>query len=50
MPHFNRQAAVAYARRWAQSANPQYPPFGEDCTNFVSLVLDTTKLHLPLLQ
>jgi hypothetical protein len=36
MPHFNHQAAVAYARRWAQSANPQYPPFGEDCTNFVS--------------
>lgn len=36
---YNRQAAVAYARRWAFARNPQYYNFdsvGGDCTNFAS--------------
>ncbi len=36
---YNRNAAVAYARRWALSRNPAYYDFqniGGDCTNFAS--------------
>ena len=36
---YNREAAVAYARRWALSRNPAYYNFdkiGGDCTNFAS--------------
>jgi hypothetical protein len=33
---FNREAATAYARKWALSTNPDYPRFDNDCTNFVS--------------
>ncbi|MCH5270217.1 MAG: amidase domain-containing protein [Lachnospiraceae bacterium] len=36
---YNREAAVAYARRWALSRNPEYYNFeniGGDCTNFAS--------------
>ncbi|MGN0172545.1 MAG: amidase domain-containing protein [Acutalibacteraceae bacterium] len=36
---YNREAAVAYARRWALGRNPAYYDFqnlGGDCTNFAS--------------
>jgi len=36
---YDRESAVAYAKRWALSRNPQYFDFteiGGDCTNFVS--------------
>lgn len=36
---YDRNAAVAYARRWALSRNPAYynfDPVGGDCTNFAS--------------
>lgn len=36
---YDRNAAVAYARRWALSRNPSYynfDPVGGDCTNFTS--------------
>lgn len=36
---YNREAAVAYARRWAFGRNPAYydfSPVGGDCTNFAS--------------
>lgn len=36
---YNREAAVAYARRWALSRNPAFYDFeelGGDCTNFAS--------------
>ena len=36
---YNRELAVAYARRWALSRNPDYYDFenlGGDCTNFAS--------------
>ena len=36
---YNRNNAVAYAKRWALSRNPQYYDFhgiGGDCTNFAS--------------
>lgn len=36
---YNREAAVAYARRWALNRNPEYYDFekiGGDCTNFAS--------------
>lgn len=36
---YNRDAAVAYARRWAMSRNPAYYDFeniGGDCTNYAS--------------
>ncbi|MBQ9132898.1 MAG: amidase domain-containing protein [Clostridia bacterium] len=36
---YNRENALAYARRWALSRNPlfvNYTGFGGDCTNFVS--------------
>ncbi|MBR2370918.1 MAG: amidase domain-containing protein [Clostridia bacterium] len=39
---YNRQNAVAYARRWALSRNPLFANFsgiGGDCTNFVSQCL-----------
>ncbi len=39
---YNRQAAVAYARRWAFSRNPVYYDFsrlGGDCTNYASQCL-----------
>ena len=39
---YNRAAAVAYARKWAFSRNPQYynfDRFGGDCTNFASQCL-----------
>ena len=39
---YNREAAVAYARKWAMSRNPNYYNFdklGGDCTNFVSQCL-----------
>lgn len=36
---YNRQAAVDYARKWWNSANPAYPTFQDDCTNFISQCL-----------
>lgn len=39
---YNRLAAVAYARRWANARNPAYYNFDElggDCTNFASQCL-----------
>lgn len=39
---YNRARAVAYAKRWALSRNPNYYDFsaiGGDCTNFVSQCL-----------
>lgn len=33
---YHRDRAVAYARKWAMSTNPTYPPFDNDCTSFVS--------------
>ena len=39
---YNRQAAVAYAHRWAFGRNPAYSNFdgmGGDCTNFASQCL-----------
>ena len=36
---YNRDAAVAYARKWALARNPEYYDFqniGGDCTNFAS--------------
>lgn len=36
---YNRDAAVAYARKWAMGRNPEYYDFeniGGDCTNFAS--------------
>ena len=39
---YDRDAAVAYARRWALSRNPLYYDFediGGDCTNFASQCL-----------
>ena len=37
--NYNREAAVAYARKWAFGRNPKYYDFqeiGGDCTNFIS--------------
>lgn len=42
MSKYNRQAAVAYAEKWALSRNPAYFNFdnlGGDCTNFASQCL-----------
>jgi len=39
MAVYNRAAAVAYANQWWNSANPAYPYFEVDCTNFVSQCL-----------
>lgn len=39
---YNREAAIAYARRWALDRNPAYYDFetiGGDCTNFASQCL-----------
>ncbi|MGI6772742.1 MAG: amidase [Clostridiales bacterium] len=39
---YNREAAAAYAERWALSRNPRYANFdnmGGDCTNFISQCL-----------
>lgn len=39
---YNRNLAVAYAKKWALSRNPRYynfDPVGGDCTNFVSQCL-----------
>lgn len=37
--HYDREAAIAYARKWALGRNPAYYDFerlGGDCTNFAS--------------
>ena len=39
---YNREAAVAYAHRWAYGRNPKFADFqdmGGDCTNFASQVI-----------
>lgn len=39
---YNREAAVAYAQKWALSRNPAYADFeemGGDCSNFISQCL-----------
>ena len=36
---YDREAAVAYADRWAQERNPEYANLESNCTNFVSQVL-----------
>lgn len=36
---YNRQKAVDYANRWWDSANPAFPKFDDDCTNFISQCL-----------
>ena len=33
---YNGSDAASYAKQYANSYNPDYPVFGEDCTNFVS--------------
>ncbi|AOZ78023.1 amidase domain-containing protein [Clostridium pasteurianum] len=33
---YNRTAAVNYAHKWANSYNPEYWQYSNDCTNFVS--------------
>jgi hypothetical protein len=38
-PGYNREQAVAYAERYWNSANPAYPRFTDDCTNFISQCL-----------
>ncbi|MEG0472418.1 MAG: amidase domain-containing protein [Solibacillus sp.] len=37
--YYNRLAAVAYAQRWWNDYNPQFPVFQDDCTNFISQCL-----------
>jgi hypothetical protein len=39
MPLYSRYASSAYAIQYALSPNPAYPPFPNDCTNFVSQAL-----------
>ena len=39
MATYNREAAVAYAEQWWDDANPAYPYFDVDCTNFISQCL-----------
>ena len=39
MATYNREAAVTYALKWWNSANPAYPVFEDDCTNFISQCL-----------
>jgi Putative amidase domain len=43
MATYDRKAAVAYAQKWCESANPAFPSPGKfgntDCTNFVSQCL-----------
>jgi cell wall-associated NlpC family hydrolase len=36
---YSGSAAAAYADTWALSNNPNYPNYGDDCTNFVSQAL-----------
>jgi hypothetical protein len=36
---YDRRAAVAYARKYALSPNPDYHKFDNDCTNFISQCL-----------
>ena len=36
---YNRAEAVAYANRWWDGYNPQFPVFQDDCTNFISQCL-----------
>lgn len=36
MPLYDRSATVAYAVKYAITPNPDYPPFPNDCTSFVS--------------
>jgi hypothetical protein len=36
---YNRQAAVAYAKKWALATHPRFPRFDNDCTSFVSQTL-----------
>lgn len=36
---YNREAAVAYAQRWALERNPEYADLESNCTNYVSQVL-----------
>jgi hypothetical protein len=36
---YDRERAVAYAHRYWDSANPAYPRFNDDCTNFISQCL-----------
>ncbi|AYC28741.1 amidase domain-containing protein [Paenisporosarcina cavernae] len=36
---YDREKAVAYADRWWNSANPAYPTFAVDCTNYISQCL-----------
>lgn len=37
--YYDREAAAAYARRWATSYNSAYKQFTNDCTNFISQAL-----------
>lgn len=37
--YYNKSAAVNYARQYANSRNPYFPIFPEDCTNYVSQAL-----------
>lgn len=36
---YERQKAVAYANRWWNNYNPEYPQFRVDCTNYISQCL-----------
>ena len=42
---YNRDAAILYAQKWANSFNPQYPNFekigveNSDCANFLSVFI-----------
>lgn len=46
---YDRDAAVAYAQKWALSSNPAYKdygPWGGDCTNFISQCVRAGKIPL----
>jgi hypothetical protein len=36
VPSYNRTDAATYAKKYAITPNPSYPPFPNDCTSFVS--------------
>lgn len=43
---YNSQAAVAYAERWCDGYNPEYPAYDADCASFVSQCLIAGGLDL----
>jgi hypothetical protein len=43
---FNAERAVAYAYQWRTSRNPNYPNFGNDCTNFLSQIMRAGNMQM----